>query len=319
MAVGAPARLRRAIAVLGPTAAGKSSLGLALAERVGGEILCCDSMQVYRGLDIGTGKPTAAEQARVPHHLLDLAAPDESFHAGRWSAAARAVITEVNQRDRLPIIVGGTGLYFRALVQGLFEAPPPDPEIRARHQAEASQLGVLALHERLRGIDPEAAARILPGDLLRISRALEIWEQTGVPLTTLHRAAQPPEPLELHTVLLDPELEALRVAISDRVDAMMAAGFLGEVAALRAAGFAGARALAGLGYKQLGEHLEGKLSLDEAVGETKRATGAYARRQRTWFRKEPAALRITRVVSASALTGLADELAAAVSSRFDLR
>ena len=182
----------RFVAVLGPTASGKSALGLALAERAGGEIVACDSQQVYVGMDIGTAKPTADERRRVPHHALDLVRPDEAFHAARWAAVARAAIADIVARGRLPIVVGGTGLYYRALVAGLFEAPPPDEGIRARHRAEAAAGGVEALHARLAGVDPEAAAAIRPRDLLRISRALEIYEQTGEPITTLRGAPRPP-------------------------------------------------------------------------------------------------------------------------------
>jgi tRNA dimethylallyltransferase len=285
------------VAVLGPTAAGKSALGLALAGRLGGEILCCDSMQVYRGLDIGTAKPTAAERAAVPHHLLDLVNPDQPFHAAAWAEAARAAIAAVTGRGRLPIIVGGTGLYFRALTRGLFEAPPSDPQIRARHQAEAAAAGVEALHRRLQAIDPEAAAGILPGDLLRISRGLEVHEQTGLPISELRRRGQPPGPLRLYTVILDPPLAELRSRIDARVRAMMAGGFLDEVRGLRAAGFGATRALQGLGYRQLGAHLDGACALEEAVRETERATLAYARRQRTWFRREPATLRAETAVA----------------------
>lgn len=288
------------LAILGPTAAGKSALGVELARRLGGEILACDSVQVYRGMDIGSGKPTAAEQAEVPHHLLDLVTPAEPFQAARWAEAARVAIAEVTDRGRLPVIVGGTGLYFRALVRGLFEAPPPDPEIRARHESEARTLGVPALHARLREADPPAAARILPNDLVRISRALEIFEQTGRPMSELHRQAPPPPPLALYTVILEPDLAELRLRIAARVDAMMAAGFLEEVAGLRAAGFGDARALQALGYLQLGEHLAGQVTLADAVSETKRATAAYARRQRTWFRREDAALRVPGIPDAGA-------------------
>ena len=279
------------VAVLGPTASGKSALGLALAERLDGEILCCDSMQVYRGMDIGTAKPTPAEQRLRPHHLLDLVNPGEPFHAAAWAERARAVIAEVSGRRRLPIIVGGTGLYFRALTRGLFEAPPSDPEIRARHQAEAAASGVGALHARLQAVDPTAAASILPGDLLRISRALEVLEQTGVTISDLRRRGAPPPPLRLYTVVFDMPTPALRARITARVQAMMAAGFLEEVRGLRAAGFGGARALQALGYRQLGLHLDGALSLEAAVADIQRTTFAYARRQRTWFRKEAATLR----------------------------
>jgi tRNA dimethylallyltransferase len=280
------------IAILGPTASGKSELGLGLAERLSGEIVSCDSVQVYRGMDIGTGKPTQDEQTRCRHHLLDLVDPGEPFHAAAWTAQARVAIDDIHQRGRTPIIVGGTGLYFRALRGGLFDAPPPDPTIRARHKAEAAALGVPALHRRLQEIDPEAAAPIRPGDLVRTSRALEVYEQTGIPISELRRrAARPSLPWRLSVVILDYPLDKLRLLIQARVERMMEAGFLAEVEALRLAGFGHTRALAALGYKQLGQHLDGLLTLEEAVAQTKTATSAYARRQRTWFRREEADLR----------------------------
>jgi tRNA dimethylallyltransferase len=293
------------VAILGPTASGKSALGLTLAEELDGEILCCDSMQVYRGMDIGTAKPTPAERAAIPHHLLDLVPPGEQFHAAAWADAARAIITEVRGRGRLPIIVGGTGLYFRALVKGLFEAPRPDPAIRARHQMEAAALGIPALHERLRAVDPEAATKILPGDLLRISRALEVFEQTATPISELRRRnAMAPPSLRVFSVVLEFGLDALRSLIAARVDAMMSAGFLDEVHALRTAGFGAARAMRALGYKQLGQHLDGALALDAAMAEIKTATVAYARRQRTWFRREEVQLRAFGPLVSSALARL---------------
>jgi tRNA dimethylallyltransferase len=282
----------RLIAVLGPTASGKSALGLELAERLGGEILCCDSVQVYRRLDIGSAKPTRDDQTRVVHHLIDMVDPDEPFHAARWARAARAALDDLVFRAKLPILVGGTGLYFRALTRGLFEAPPPDPTIRARHQAQAKTEGVDALYRRLVEVDPEAAIRIRSGDLVRISRALEVFEQTGVPMTALHRAALPPPPIACYTVILDPPRDELRVRVSSRVDAMMEAGWLAEVQGLRTSGFGATRPLQSLGYRQLGLFLDGATSLDEAIATTKQATVAYARRQRTWFQKEQATVRL---------------------------
>ena len=281
-----PDRLPPLVAVLGPTASGKSALGLALAERLGGEIISCDSMQVYRGMDIGTGKATADERAAIPHHLLDLVDPGEPFHAAAWARLARQAISEVSARGRLPIVVGGTGLYFGALVQGLFEAPAADPAIRARHAQEAAELGVPALHQRLSDVDPALAARVLPNDLLRISRGLEVHEQTGVALSELQRQARAEAvTVRPYAVLLEPPMPELRARIEGRVEQMMAAGFLEEVRRLHAAGFAGARALGAIGYRQLGQHLAAELPLAEAVAAIKSATVAYARRQRTWFRK----------------------------------
>jgi len=292
------------IAVLGPTASGKSELGMELAERLGGEIICCDSMQVYRGMDIGTAKASAAEQAAIPHHLLDVISPDQQFHAAAWAAAAQTIIADAATRERLPIIVGGTGLYFRALVRGLFDAPKPDPEIRARHQSEAAAVGTATLHARLTSIDPEAAAKIKPGDLVRISRALEVFEQTGTTISELRRQkAPPPPPLRMFSVLLDFDLDLLRPRIAARVDQMMAAGFLDEVRRLRD-GYANARSMQALGYKQLGEHLDGKIDLETAVAATKTTTVAYARRQRTWFRREEINLRAYQPLYGEALAGL---------------
>jgi tRNA dimethylallyltransferase len=243
-------------------------------------------------MDIGTGKPTREEQTRCPHHLLDLVGPGEPFHAATWAERARVVIDDIQRRGRTPTIVGGTGLYFRALRGGLFDAPPPDPSIRARHQAEAAVLGVPALHRRLQEIDPDAAAKILPGDLVRTSRALEVYEQTGIPISELRRrAAHPPLPWRLFVVILDYPLDKLRLRIQARVERMMGSGFLAEVETLRRAGFGRTRALEALGYKQLGQHLDGLITLEEAVAQTKLATSAYARRQRTWFRRETADLR----------------------------
>jgi tRNA dimethylallyltransferase len=300
-----PTRPPPVVAILGPTASGKSALALELAEQLGGEILCCDSMQVYRGMDIGTAKATPSERTAIPHHLLDLVSPDQQFHAAAWAESARALIRDAERRERLPIIVGGTGLYFRALVRGLFEAPRPDPVIRARHQSEAASLGIPVLHERLRVIDPEAAARILSGDLVRISRALEVYEQTGVTISELHRR-QPVAPalLRVFSVVLEFDLDHLRARIAERVDHMLAAGFLDEVRGLRVAGFASARSMQALGYKQLGLHLDGALSLDAAVAEIKSTTSAYARRQRTWFRREEVNLRAYQALVPSALAHL---------------
>jgi tRNA dimethylallyltransferase len=279
------------IAILGPTASGKSALALGLARRLGGEIVSCDSQQVYAGMDVGTAKPTQVERAEIPHHGLDVARPDEPFHAARWADLARAAIDDIAARGRVPIVVGGTGLYYRALTAGFFQAPPPDAAIRARHREDAAALGVEALHARLAGVDPEAAAAVGPRDLVRISRALEVWEQTGVPITALRRGAEPPGGLAPRTLMLDPPLPDLRRAIESRARAMFDAGFEAEVRALRAAGYGAARPLQALGYPQVGAWLDGACTREEAIHATIAATAAYARRQRTWFRKEPALAR----------------------------
>ena len=290
----------RFVAILGPTASGKSALGLELARKLGGErgaeIICCDSQQVYLGMDIGTAKPTRAERREIPHHLLALVHPDETFHAARWAALARVAIRNIRLRGRVPIVVGGTGLYFRALTTGFFEAPPADAAIRARHKDEAARLGVEALHARLAGIDAAAAAKIGPRDLVRISRALEVYEQTGVPISALRLRALPPEDVHAHVVVLDPPLAALKRLVAERLDEMFKAGFEDEVRALRAAGYGPAlRPLQALGYAQVGALLDGTCTRAEALAETLSATIAYARRQRTWFRKEVAMARLPSV------------------------
>ena len=281
------------ISILGPTASGKSTLGLALAERLGGEIVACDSQQVYIGMDIGTAKPAREERRRVPHHGLDLCHPDEPFHAARWAALARAAIKSIAARGRLPIVVGGTGLYYRALVAGLFEAPPPDPAVRARHREAYDREGNDPLRARLLAVDPEAAAGIGPRDFVRTSRALEVYEQTGIAITTLRRQAVRPRDLAPTTLVLEPPLADLKLRIEARVGEMLAAGFLEEVRALRAAGYgAELKAMQAFGYRQLGAVLDGTAALADAAAETARTTLAYARRQRTWFKKEPSAARL---------------------------
>jgi len=295
----------RFLAILGPTASGKSALALSIAEQAAGEIVACDSQQVYTGMDVGTAKPTADERRRVPHHALDLCRPDETFHAARWAAVARAAIQDIAGRGRLPIVVGGTGLYYRALTAGLFDAPPPDPALRARHRALADREGVEALRARLLQVDPESAAAIGPRDVVRISRALEIHEQTGQTIGALRRQAAAPRDLAPVAVLLDPPLDVLRARIEARVREMLAAGFLDEVRRLRAAGYGtGSRPMLALGYQQLADVLDGTRTLDEAVTEIARATLAYARRQRTWFKKEAIAARFAAPPSAAVVLDL---------------
>jgi tRNA dimethylallyltransferase len=258
------------------------------------------------GLDIGTAKPSKEDRHRVPHHLLDVVTPAETFHAARWAGLAERAIRHIAARRRLPLVVGGTGLYLRALLEGLFEAPPPDPAIRARHRAEAAEIGVAALHARLAAVDPDAAAQIQPRDLLRISRALEIFEQTGVPISVLRKRAAARSSLAAQVVVLDPPLPALRGRIERRFDAMIAAGLVEETRRLRAQWGAAARPLQALGYRQMGEHLDGHLTLEQAVADAKAATVAYARRQRTWFRKPTGqeSVRISQLPTVEAQDGV---------------
>jgi tRNA dimethylallyltransferase len=273
----------RLLAVVGPTAAGKTAVALRLAEELGGEVLSCDSMQVYRGMDVGTAKPTPAERARVPHHLLDVVDPDEDFSAARYVELADAAAAAISARGRVVVVCGGTGLYLRALVRGLFPAPRPDPALRARHR----EAGAAAVRERLLAVDPEAARGILPGDLVRLSRALEVYEQTGVPISELRRRAAGPPRYPARLVGLAPPRPELHARIDARFDQMMAAGFLDEVRRLLDRYGPAARPLGALGYAQLRDHLLGRVSLEEAVRLGKRDTRRYARRQLTWFRSEP--------------------------------
>ncbi|HEY4183967.1 MAG TPA: tRNA (adenosine(37)-N6)-dimethylallyltransferase MiaA [Polyangia bacterium] len=291
----------RVLALVGPTASGKSALALRLASLLPIEIVSCDSLMVYIGMDIGTGKPTVAEQRSVPHHVLDVVAPNEPFHAARWAQLARAAIRDIAGRGKLPMIVGGTGLYLRALLGGLFEAPPPDEAIRQRHRDEATRDGSPALHARLAALDPETAARVDPRDLMRISRALEIFEQTGEPISVLQKRGSPAGDVVCQTIVLAPPLERLRPAIAARFDSMLAAGLVDETRRLRDTFGADPRPLQALGYRQVGDFLAGVLPLDAAVVAAKAATAAYARRQRTFFRKLPAAWRPEEVPEPAAV------------------
>src|SRR5438128_1191036 len=276
----------RLVCIVGPTASGKSALALDLAERLGGEIVSADSRQVYRDLEIGTAKPTAAERARVPHHCLDLVAPGEAFDAARFRDAARAAIADIVRRGRVALVVGGTGLYVRALLGGLCPAPPRVPALRAALAEEAAP----ALHRRLRALDPAAAARIAPGDRVRIVRALEVALVSGVPLSRWqaeHRFGEPAyDALLIGLARPTAELDA---RIAARARAMLEAGFLDEVRALRGRGLgAAAPGLSAVGYRELLACVEGRTDLATALAAMVRATRQFAKRQRTWFRREPA-------------------------------
>jgi tRNA dimethylallyltransferase len=215
----------RPIVIAGPTGAGKTACALSIARRVGGELIGADSVQVYRGFDIGSAKPTAAELGTIPHYLIDVIDPDEAIDAQRFAHLADAAIAEVHGRGRVPIVVGGTGLWLRALLRGLVSAPPVDPALRARLEAEADGLGSPALHERLAAVDPAAASVIHPNDRLRIVRALEVFEQTGRPMGELRREHALGAPrYDALFVVLDPD-GALEARIEARLDALLADGW----------------------------------------------------------------------------------------------
>jgi tRNA dimethylallyltransferase len=280
-------RTRVVLGVVGATATGKSAFALALAEELGGEIVSCDSMQIYRGLDVGTAKPTAAERARVPHHLVDVVDPDEQLSAARWAELADFAIDDIRGRGRVPIVVGGTGLYFRALRWGLVAAPARDEALRAELYAlEAAEVG--ALHRRLQAVDPVAAARLAPRDLQRIVRALEVAALSGRPLSEAQaeHAAAAVERHPMRVALLDPRPELVERAIEARTRAMLANGLVDETRRMRARFGPNAPAFASVGYREVCELLDGALAEEQLEPAIVRATRRYARRQRTWFKKE---------------------------------
>jgi tRNA dimethylallyltransferase len=277
------------VAVVGPTASGKSSLGLGLATAFGGEVVNCDSTAVYRGFDIGTDKLSRAERRGIPHHLIDIADPTDVYTAARFAADAAAAIRDIHARGRLPILVGGTGLYYRALVRGLFPGPGADDALRARLTRLAERRGAGRLHRILARVDPAAAARIMPADRKKVIRALEVFFLTGTPLSShLDATVSPISDCEVFTVALalPPELTAARVA--RRVDQQFERGIVGEVRALLAAGVPReARPFGGLVYRQVMELLRGVRGEAETRALIVTANRQYARRQLIWFRKEP--------------------------------
>ena len=278
----------RSVFLVGPTASGKSEVGLCLAEMAGAEIISLDSMTLWREMDIGTAKPTPAERARVRHHLIDVLDPAESFNAARYAELAAAAAGDIQARGRVALFVGGTGLYLRALVAGLFEGPQADWPLRDTLKNFAAEHGTRALHERLRSVDPAAAERIHQNDLRRIVRALEVFEKTGKPITELQQQWRPRADQWPPVICLELDRHDLYERIDRRVDAMMAAGFLAEVQRLlqRPRGV-GQEAAQALGYKELIAHLRGEIALDDAVELIKRNTRRFAKRQMTWFRSIP--------------------------------
>jgi len=278
----------RLVVIVGPTGAGKTRLSLALAERTGGEIVSADSQQVYLGMDIGTGKVTAEERARVPHHVLDVVRPDEEMTAARFIELADRAIADAAARGKPVIVCGGTGLYVRALLLGLFAGPPASPEIRAELTALARAEGTAALHAELARVDPAAAARIDPNDEKRMVRALEVFRLTGEPMSVHqakhdHRSMPARYPVRL--VGLSPAREALYAAIDRRVDEMIEAGLEREVAALREQGYCPPlRSQQAIGYAELHEVAEQTLDRARGIELIKRNSRHYARRQVSWYR-----------------------------------
>jgi tRNA dimethylallyltransferase len=280
----------KVVIICGPTGVGKTRFGIDLALKFGGEIIGADSVQIYRHMAIGSAKPTAEERAAVPHHLVDFIEPDQSFSAADYAATAHEVIADFQNRDILPVVVGGTGLYIKALVYGLFESPVADEALRRRLRREADQLGAPALHRRLAQSDPQAADRIHPNDALRITRALEVLETTGRCLSSHHQAHGFKEPSvdALHFGLTLPR-DQLYDRINQRVDMMLAAGLKEEVQGLIHQGYdPQLKSMQSLGYRHMTAFLQGAATWDETVATLKRDHRRYAKRQLTWFTADEA-------------------------------
>lgn len=274
---------------MGATATGKSALAQALAESLDGEIINADALQVYRGFDIGTAKPGPEERARIPHHLIDILEPHERYSAGEFARRAREAVEEIRSRGRLPIVVGGSGLYLRALFEGISPIPPGDPEVRERLRERLEREGLEILTAELRARDPETAARLAPGDTQRILRALEVALVSGEPLSAyISRQPFGAERIAALRVGLTLPRGILYDQIAGRVAQMVQKGWVEEVAGLLSQGLSPSLpAFQAIGYRQLVQYLEGTWSLDRAIAETIRATRRFAKRQETWFRKEP--------------------------------
>ncbi|TXD38551.1 tRNA (adenosine(37)-N6)-dimethylallyltransferase MiaA [Lujinxingia vulgaris] len=281
--------LTRVVALVGPTGVGKTALSLELAEALDAEIISVDSLQVYRHLDIGTAKASKEERVRVPHHLIDVVEPDAEFNAADFQKAASEAIASIVARGKVPLLVGGTGLYLRLLVHGLFEAPPPSEALRARYREIADARGIEVLFERLQEVDPELATRVNANDFIRVTRGLEIFDQTGTPLSEHQRAHRfkAPNYHALKIALIRPR-EELYERINTRVEQMIAGGLIDEYRNLMERGYGPEhKPMQSLGYRQVGEHLLEGRNLDDAIHEIKQQTRRYAKQQISWFRSEP--------------------------------
>ena len=278
------------LVVVGPTAAGKTALSIELAEALGGEIVSADSRQIYRGMDIGTAKATAAERARVPHHLLDIVTPDQVLTLAEYQASAYRTIEEIAAADHLPMLVGGTGQYVSAVLEGWrIPGVPPQEALRRELEAVAAEAGPLALHEQLARLDAVAADRIDYRNVRRVIRALEVCLTTGQPISELQRKEQPP--YRVVQVGVTRPRAVLYERIDRRVDAMLDAGLVEEVMALADDGYGWELpAMTGLGYRQIGQYLRGEVTLDEAVALVKKGTRRFVQQQHNWFRANDPAI-----------------------------
>ncbi len=281
-----PDVLRECWFLAGPTACGKTAASLLLAERLNAEIVALDSMSLYRGMDIGTAKASATEQASVPHHVIDVIRPDENYSVAQYVEAADRVCSDLLARGKTPLFVGGTGLYLRAVLRGVFEGPPANPEFRRELEAIAENEGPTWLHERLASVDPEAARQLHPNDHRRLIRALEVHEATGKPLSSMQQQKPLPESERPTNVFwLSPPRDWLHARINLRVDQMVAAGLVDEVKGLLSSAHPpGQTARQALGYAEIIDHIEKNTALEDAIETIKTRTRQFAKRQHTWFR-----------------------------------
>ncbi len=304
--------MSKVLFIVGPTGVGKTAVSLELAKRLDAEIVSADSRQVYRYMNIGTAKPSPEQLAAVPHHFIDIVNPDEYYSAGQFGHEARQVIADIFARGKQPLVVGGSGLYIRALVDGLFEPKSADDTIKGALKEEARHMGIRAMYEKLQRIDPATAKRLHPTDTQRILRALEVYQITGRPFSEYLKI--PPQPAEFEPVFIGLFLERRKLydRIEARVDAMIAAGFMEEVKDLQQRGYGPhLNALRTVGYKEAFLHLANELSYAEMINRFKQKSRNYAKRQLTWFRKDP---RVQWVDAGSyaSITDLAGEVSRAM-------
>jgi len=306
---------RPLIVIVGPTASGKSGLAICLARLFDTEIISADSMQVYRGMDIGTAKPSGEEMKAVPHHMISMIEPDTRFSVGDYVSRARPVITGLHERGKIPIVAGGTGLYVRALVDGLCEAPKTDWVLRKRLLSEEAEHGKGYLYRRLCEVDPVSAGRTKPNDTVRVIRSLEVYESGGVPLSDIQEVHGFKErPYDPMIIGLTMERKNLYQKIEERVDRMMEAGLEAEVRGLIAIHGGSVLPMHGLGYKQLAGYIKGRYSLEDAIRLLKRDTRRYAKRQLTWFRRDDR----TRWYTAKEDLSHAEEIARDITSMLSI-
>ena len=289
----------KVIIVCGPTGIGKTSFAIQLAKSFGGEIIGADSMQIYRHMDIGTAKPTPAERSMVRHHMLDIVDPDEPFDAESYASLSLSIVTTLQDKQVLPFVVGGTGLYIKSLIFGLFDARPADEQVRLRLKQEAEEEGTGSLLQRLMRVDPVTARKLHVNDTYRITRALEVYETTGIPISD-YRQRHRFQESRLTTLKfgLHMNREQLYDRIDERVERMIDAGFLDEVRHLRAAGYSGElKSMQSIGYRHLVDFLDGRLAWPETIRTLKRDTRRYAKRQMTWFKADNEVVWVDPVIS----------------------